>query len=136
MNDFHILNGSHHKCECGKTFTDSDGGCCDICTGCGALCDAGSLSDDGYCQDCIEGTEQCIECMTRTEVDDLDHGLCKKCEEPELITACAWCKGIMNGGDVVRVATKEEYQNASHGICAPCKENVMRESRLSRGLTD
>lgn len=52
--DFFLQHGYSHKCVCGGHWTDSDGGPCH------AVCER---------------------CEAITDVDDMENGLCPKCQE-------------------------------------------------------
>jgi len=49
-----IINGDWHKCECGRSWSDSDGGpCCSRCVKCGELFDNEEFDEDGNCKKCF-----------------------------------------------------------------------------------
>ena len=49
-----IINGDWHECECGRSWSDSDGGpCCSRCVKCGELFDNEEFDEDGNCKKCF-----------------------------------------------------------------------------------
>jgi hypothetical protein len=53
--DNYILNGSWHKCVCGSSWSDSDGGPCHArCVECGTITDCDDIDFFGRCPKCYK----------------------------------------------------------------------------------
>ena len=81
--DSWVQNGNWHKCQCGESWSDSDGGPChERCKRCDALTDVDELDDDQLCETCA-ANPPCEGCGEDFPVASFVEGLCPECRNED-----------------------------------------------------